>query len=273
VNYQFFRLSLSENAAPPLLERSGIIRRPAREAFLRTVFSKERVFTHWKQDFKYRYFGTSGDVIYGAIGREHEEGTHDADFTPGTVKKWEIANVFLDTSGDKDVQKLVVQCNPKVGQPSAFVFSFIDHLNDTESRDAWWTTVFNMSDQSDLWDAEKKYRGQITRINLRFAVPNMLGSSDAISEELKEIGKEIHGQEVEMDIIRQQGGLSLQSSYIKSAIDYISQGAGQIIVKVRRKIIYNSKNKHFTKTVEDDIDNAFATENDIIRAANELLDK
>jgi hypothetical protein len=60
---------------------------------------------------------------------------------------------------------------------------------------------------------------------------------------------------------------------IRNAIAYVNAGAGQVIVKVKKKIVYNSKKKNLRKDVETDVDISVAEPHQIEDLSKEVFDK
>jgi hypothetical protein len=134
-------------------------------------------------------------------------------------------------------------------------------------------TIFTMPNENDFWQVAAEYRGQISKVQFKFAVPNMLKSGDSLSEELREIGKEVKGQEVNLDISRPNGGLTLVNDLIKNAIAYVNAGAGQAILKVKKKIVYSSRRSNLQKDVETDIDVSVADPKQVEDLSKKVFDK
>jgi len=174
VLYWMMRLFLSERMAGTFFDTPGRPQRSTREGYPRSVFSNNFIFIHRKRTYVYTPFPSLGDhLLGGAIVRQHTILIRKApEAKSEDVPDWESANVFIDTSGDGDGQKVAIQDVAAVGAPLPVFRSATDYINSSNPGSDWYIAVNTITSAIGFWEAVENNRGKITELDLTFAAPN-----------------------------------------------------------------------------------------------------
>ena len=190
MRYWIMRLFLAERPRPPLFDGLGIGGRlPSRQEYLAAVFGADIAFRHRKRNYVYKAFpADDAQYLAGVIGRERALAISlppEQKFAPSSVTDWETANVFLNTSGGVDGQKIAMQDINTIGKPLSVIRSLVDHIN-SEHKDAdWQITVNAITSQEGFWTAVERNKNHISEIDLNFAVPNIWGGTEETTTALR----------------------------------------------------------------------------------------
>lgn len=116
-----------------------IVAASPREQWLRRVFSRERLFTHFNSDFVFKPEPglDSTDLIAGWIARERRmmERTSPAEgLVPAEHQFWQAAFLIIDPAEHPDGQKIAMEASQQVGKPEAVLSSLLKSAETTLTR-------------------------------------------------------------------------------------------------------------------------------------------
>jgi hypothetical protein len=216
-----------------------------REQWLREVFGKEQPFSHRGSDFHYvptHQDSNTGDII-GKVGRKvlrdenkpPSEGLEDI-----THEAWMAAMLVLDPTHHDDGQKLAIQSVNAVGKPIMLVKSLVSTINERSPHGPYLIQAAQIIEEQSFWDFVKENEGKVTSLTLDFIVPNMFGSSDEFSNEIKEFRDNEEANNVKLTI-KNEGGIKPDTKRMKLGVQYATRGGGKIRAKAGKKF-YNSAN-------------------------------
>lgn len=253
MQYQYFRLFLTER------DQRQIFEHPIdRHQYLIEALGVERIdFEGRGAKYSYVHIGTFDDVVISRIGREKTEIKNDGPetgFEETAKDEWHAVNVFIDTSGSPDGQKMVVGLSPQVGAPKAITQYFIERLNEINPGSKWRIIVNPIIDQHDFWDVAKKYKGRLTRLDLRFVSPNIFGGKDATAKALRKLHDENSVQTTEVRLSNNDGALNPDSNTVRESLEYIEKGGGKVRLRAGNKTIYDSKDSPQRKDIPTEED-------------------
>jgi hypothetical protein len=227
---------------------------PEREEYLRDLLSQEQRFEHWNNPFVYVPAEAPFPFILGQIGRpiiREENLPPDQGFALAQREAWRAAVIAIDPRAHSDGQKVSFSRDEVVGDPFAVLRSFIKHLNEVVSSAPYHIEVEPIFNTASFWTFAEQHKGEVTRVKFEFVTPNMFGSSDELSEELRAFRKEERAQKVAVQV-QSSDGLNTDTPKIRESVEYAGKGAGKVIAFTKRGARYNSKDQAETVTVPDD---------------------
>lgn len=219
-----------------------------RQQYIQRAFGSEMRFQYRGEPLVYKPFKSPIDsFICAVIGREHPvtvSGPPEEQFAPKTVPDWEHANIFIDSSGGNEGQKIAMQQVGVVGQPLAVMRALVDYINFSQSNAEWSIAANPITRKEEFWSAVDRYKDHIKELDLEFVTPNIWGGESATEKALKELKKQNNAQEVEVRIKNKDGKLNPDSENIRQSVDYITRGGGSLRVKSDTDgVVYSSENE------------------------------
>jgi hypothetical protein len=247
--FQLFRLSLTPREADLFTPEP-----PPREAYLRTVFGQQQRFQHQGNPFVYVPSPEKpASYIVGQVGRPFvrlENLPPDKGFALAEHEGWRAAVLALDPTSHSDGQKLAFSVDDLLGTPSAVLRSFIKHLNHLDSDAPYHTEAEPIFSPRTFWAFAEEHKGEVTSLRFEFVTPNMFGSADSLSEELREFRHDERAQIVNINL-RSQDGLNTDTPRVRAGVEYAGKGAGKILAFARGGRRYNSQNQVETTAIEE----------------------
>lgn len=134
--------------------------------------------------------------------------------------------------------------------------------------------IENMFESSYFWDLIREHENRITRVEFEFVTPNMANISSSLEDTLKQLSKDTNAAISELELKSDPLSalkISNNNPTIRGLAEYISQGGGNISMKVRgiRKTI---KTSNSSKEIQiDNIHLESSYPEHIIKIMRELL--
>lgn len=254
--YQLFRLSLMARRKPPLLEALQSTRETTRQEHLRAAFGQRVHFAIRAVAYSYVHIEEIDGTIVGRVGRkgvERPAGPPETGFAPEEHSVHFAANLFIDTAGDPDGQRLAFQINPRVGSPRLVTEALIQKINaagvDTA---AWQIDVHPITNANTFWNAVKKHENEITQIQITFSAPNVLGIFDNVTSELDTAKKNENNAAAVSVSLENRDGIKVDTPSIRKAIEHIAKGVGNAVLRKGRKKLFDTNDKQPTISVDGD---------------------
>jgi hypothetical protein len=239
---------------PPLLEAMAETPPVGRQDYLLTVFGRRIDLTYRKKPVVYVPVERIDGALIGRVGRpaiDHPAGPPESGFAPTEVPIHIAVNLFLDTAGDPDGQKLALQANPRVGSPRHIVEAIVQHINDQDADAPWQIDVHPITDSESFWNAVKRHDAEITSLQLTFSATNVLGIFDNVTGEVDAAKKENNAASMTVSLDNGDG-IKVDTPSIRKAINYISQGGGFAIIRKGRKKLFDTTETQRSVSVEGD---------------------
>ena len=179
---------------------------PTREAWLRRTFGVEIVFDHYGNEFHYL---PEPDVptppVAGRIGRPRpvveneppEEGLHEVE-----RESWIAAGIIIDPRTHDDGQKVAIEENRQVGQPSSIFNSLIAKINE-RTGESYVIEANPIVDPETFWEFVRENRGEITSVSFDLFAPNMFGIRGDLDREMRELKEKEHVRKAELTLAYQ----------------------------------------------------------------------
>lgn len=243
--FELFRLSLTERSIQGELFKEPV-EDITRERYLKNIFSKTIQFIHNNTEFHYvpDVPGNSNDnFIFGRVGRSYiieenrppEEGLEESEHMG-----WKASVIVIDPTSHSDGQKISFQFDRSVGTPSSLIKSIIDKVN-LDNYSKYHIDSDPIFSSKTFWDFVDQNKGEVTTVKFDISTPNMFGSSDEFSKEMKRFRDYEKAQKVELSL-KSSDGLQTDTQGIRQAVEYTEKGTGTIKATTRSGKSYNSLN-------------------------------
>lgn len=249
--FHLFRLSLREREQGDLFVDVDM---KTREEWIRALFQTETNFTHYGTLYTYIpvYLKYRTDYLYGKIGREKieiESLPPEDGLKTYTRETWQSSAIVIDPTPHSDGQKVALQFNSDVGDPSALAPRLIKALEERQKLIHYLTSINPITDSQEFWDFVKKNRDSITSIRVELEVPNMFGADDEYDKEMKQYKEKENAQRVAIEI-KNPDGVNAESERVKYTVDKaMNQGRGSITARARGKRKFKSSAKQVISEV------------------------
>jgi len=221
---------------------------PTREEYLRTLFSREQKFSHYGTTFHYVPSNDSvidSAAIMGRIGRSvimDENLPPSANLEDSQHETWKASVIVIDPTDHSDGQKASLEANSQVGTPNSIMKSLAASLNEQNETAAYHIEVAPISEANTFWQFAKENHGKITTLTFTFVAPNMFGTIDNISKEMKRYRDEEKAQRVKVSM-SSDDGIDTSTGNVKNSVEYTTRGGGKISATAKGGKSYSSKQK------------------------------
>lgn len=242
--FELFRLSLIERKQASLFSETVV----TRAGYLRKVFGADWDFQHYGNTFYYRPSASAlhaPDVIIGRLGRQYsttENLPPDQDFEATQHEGWKAAVILIDPTHHADGQKVAMNYDVSVGNPSALIHALAKAVNTKDQLAPYEIIAERIFDSASFWQFADENKGDIVTLAFDFATPNMFGSTEELEAELKDISQQERAHRVTLRL-KSADGIETGTTRVKSAVQYSEKGAGTIRARTRKGRSYNSKKK------------------------------
>lgn len=258
--FELFHLSLLQRDQHDMFPDYG--QGLTREAWLRKAFGESFPFLHYGSEFHYvPYLEDGADpdadpVIVGRVGRHvirDENRPPSEGLEEFQYETWIAAALVLDPAHGDDGQKLALQIVPEVGKPISLVKAIVSALNEEHPHGPYAIQAGHIVDDQSFWNFLEENRGGITSLVFEFNVPNMWGSEDEWSEDMRNFRDEEHARKVKL-AVHNQDGINPETDRMKSVAKYAMRGDGSSIrARAKGSKSYNSVNE-IKRTMLDEIE-------------------
>jgi len=216
----------------------------SREQWLRRVFDEEQLFINRGSEFHYvpampnsktgPLIGRIGRKILREENRPPSEGLDDM-----THEAWMAAVLVLDPNHHDDGQKLALQITRDVGSSLTLTTKLVSAINERYPYGPYSIQVAQITEERSFWTFIEENKGKVTSITLDFIAPNMFGSDDEFSNEMREFRDNEEARKVTLSL-QNESGLEPDTPRIRRAVRYASQGGGKIRARAKSDKRYNS---------------------------------
>lgn len=254
--FEYLRLSLGKPEQGNLLAEIEAInseigtpyKKLTRREFLEKIFAGDRIdFYHRRQTYIFLKEGRTSDAIYGRIGKKKVERINlgpDERYLPTLQENWQTAWVIFDLRGDS--QLIIVQRN--IGSPKPLIRSLFDSIEKSGQFYEYEFFVEYVSEVNEFWAAVSANQGRISRLEFTFIPPNALGLHESIKEIVDKARDQLNADETKFVHTSAEGALHPSGEYVEAALEKTTEGAGSVLMKAGKTIIYSSSKNR--KTVE-----------------------
>lgn len=252
-----FRLSLKQSAQRDVFWRKDEKGNEfTREAWLREAFSKEFTFQHRSQDVFFvpisPPMNREPGLIFGWIARQRPvvERTPPSEGLEATLhQSWQAALLVLDPTHHEDGQKVLLEGRLEVGRPAALIASLASYLSNRSGDEPYSVEGFPIIQERSFARFAEKYPDTIQEITYDVVVPNMFGSPDDFSEELRQLRDQANVAHVHTTL-KSDGAINTTASQLDEIATHVEKGGGKISARTKDGHAYKSDDY----AVSDDVD-------------------
>lgn len=240
--FELFRISLTDRSQQPDLFKNP---RESREDFLRRIFGGKLVFNHYGSIYHY----VVSDINYAGkivakVGKMYatlENSSPEEGFAPAFHEGWKASVIVIDPIHHSDGQKISFLHDRVVGKPSSLLRSLTKHINSLVDN-SYHIEIEPIFSPNSFWEFAERNRGAITSLTFEFVTPNMFGTTDEVSVELKSFRDIEKAQKVVISV-KSEDGIQTNTQKIENSVEYVTQGTGSIKAQAKGGKRYNSKTK------------------------------
>ena len=213
------------------------------------------------------------ELIIFKLGVKREIKRSTRDFEEEELENWPSILVALNNA--PDIQKAAIQFDQKVFSRSSTVANILEEsINPLLARFQLHVRFSPLFEKNYFWDIVDKYAGRIIQTDFEMISPNMSNISQALTFDLKELHRSTNTQETHISLRSDKDSsltLSRDDPFVSKAVDYSSEGGGNIIVKVNnlRKRIQTAEG--VTEITVDQAEIAGDDPKVVVRIVKELL--
>lgn len=241
--FDLFRLSLRKRQQIDILEAIDPL---SREDWIRHLFSQKTSFRHHGTDFVYIPLPPKQTAPYvvGKIGRaisEIENTPPDDGYREIIHDTWKAAVVVVDPEEHDDGQKLAIQVHADVGKPSTLAPRLLQAMEGQQHFNQYLSSVHPITNTEAFWDFVKRNEGKITYIRFELEVPNMFGTDDEYSKEMKDYRDQENAQTVAIEV-KNPDGIDANTDRVRYTADKaMGKGTGNVKARAMGKNKFSSQ--------------------------------
>lgn len=252
--FTFYKISVE------LTENLSLFRedKPKNQVVIDAFTAEEPIiFSHQGAVLAYVQHKTVGDYIIASLGKQSEtelSGPPSTGFESVTQEEWPHVLVVINTGSTQPLgQTVAIMKDGNVFKaPLNALRSLVDHIAATSSLLEGYELIPNsISTKESFWDIIRSKTGRIQRLTFDLAAPNFLGLNDEISESMKGLKNTYNATKATVAIENPEGSLHVprEDPFVQQAVNYATQGAGDIKLKVQSEGTINAKKNIVTASI------------------------
>lgn len=255
--FEFLRLSLSVPVIGPLDNTEETEPIVSRQEYLMEIFGERHDFYHRQSLFSFVPAMTDtlpDGVLAGFIGRQikgHENAGPESFFALIPHKAWKAAFITIDTN--KGEQVISMERRHDVGASHSILDNFFNSKLRDRKAFSWHIDTEYITGTEAFWSAVEKHRGCITELAFTFYPPNGLKGFDKFKEFDRLAKQQTNSEKSDYTLKNSSGGVDPKGEFVEGALEYASEGAGQVVMKSGRKKIYSSRNSKKTDEIPESL--------------------
>lgn len=249
-HFKLFRISLIEQDMKDLFKAEIKDRRE----FINTVFSNSFKFEYRSEELYYvplEEIKLPEGIIIGRIGRLTKMQASEppsAKLIGKELEIWRASLILIDPSCSDDGQKISFQHIREVGNSKSILQSMAEELNIRYRGLGYHIEIQPTIKTETFWSFVNKHKGNVDHLSFTFIAPNMFGSKDEITKEMRRFRDIEKAQKVSVELFS-DNGLNTDTRNIKVSVEYISKAGGKISAKAGSER-YNSADSEESVGVE-----------------------
>lgn len=154
---------------------------------------------------------------------------------------WKAALLMIDPSHHDDGQKIAFQQHPEVGKPGPILDALAKRIS--EPADSFWgpysVSIYPIIQEKSFSNFAQQHRGKIKEITYEASVPNMFGSPDDFSDEMRVLRDEANVSRVKTKLMSDET-LNTEASHLGEVANHVEKGGGEIQAKTLSGETYRS---------------------------------
>ena len=215
------------------------------------------IFEHQGSTLAYVKHKIVGDYIIASLGKQSEaelSGPPSTGFKAVSQEEWPHILVIVCVSPTQPLgQTIAVMKDSEIfSAPIHALRSLVSYMTPhNELLHGYELILSSLSRTESFWEIIKTRDGRIQRLSFDLAVPNFLGLNDEISKSMKTINRKYNATKATIAIENPEGSLHvpLQDEFVQEAVNYASEGAGDIKIKVQEEGVIDAKKNIITASI------------------------
>jgi len=242
--FDLYRLSLLQKKQMHL--EGEEFKNYTRKNWLKKVFSEEHTFKYQNDEIHYvpKFDNDNNDVVIGRIGRNiirEENKPPEEGFDEFEHQGWLAALLIIDPKPHKDGQKVAFQRVNEIGGTLPLMAGLAKSINDEYDYGPYSIEIGLLIEKQSFWDYVEKNKGEITFLSFLLITPNMFGSSDEITRDLREFQEKENAKRIKITLTNDAGEIKPKTKKIKQIVNYAERTGGIIQARSKKSKNYNSK--------------------------------
>lgn len=176
----------------------------------------------------------TGDLFKIKIAPSRPLTRETQDSKKETIENWPHVDAYILNHPDDQI--LLIQDRSSAFSSTDVVVGFITKGTRHQLENVGLSLhIKPMFDENFFWNLAEIHKNKITSVEFQFITPNMANISKTLAQELKDLGKQTNASMEQITLRSQSSTLDLSKSNktLQGLVEYTSQGAGNISVKVQ----------------------------------------
>lgn len=193
-------------------------------------------FQYSRAETTFRRWVVDEDTVLFRIGVDRPIKRTTKDFNEEELDSWPFIHVIFQN--DSSVQKLLIEVNRRVFQNSSTIAKQLieNNINKILAKYNLVLHIEPIFEKDDFWKVVYKYEGQINWVKFSLVTPNMSNISGVLSDDLKVLATSTNATNTKLKLSSDKGSnlaLSEENNILNGLVEYASQGAGNISIKIK----------------------------------------
>lgn len=252
--FTFYKISVELAQQLPLFREEKPKHQVVKDAF---DIEEPIMFSHHGAILGFVRYKTVGDYVIGALGRQTEaqlSGPPSTGFESITQEEWPHVLVIINISATQPLgQTIAVQKDGNVFKaPLNALRSLADEMVAKNHLLEGYELILNsVSTKASFWEIIRTRTGRIQKLTFDLAAPNFLGLDDEISDSMKKLKSHYNATKATIAIENPEGSLLVpkEDQFVQQAVNYATEGAGDIKLKVQDEGTINAKRNIITASI------------------------
>lgn len=211
------------------------IRAHKNEIFANVIGNERFRFAATKSEITSKHLFSHGDLHVFKMGVKRSIKISRKDFSEDDVENY--PNILIAVNNDPKIQKIAIQKSQKAFRDTISVSHIIEQSLDNKlKRENLSFYIEPMFDKQEFWNLVKRHRGKITQLTFDLVSPNMANISKNLKVDLKKMYKDTNTHKTRLQFNSDKANhleINENSDLINSLVDYSSEGAGNIAMRVK----------------------------------------
>lgn len=223
---------------------------------LKRYLDKGNLLASCKQEFTCRVNSKNDDIYIFRVGFKKQLERTKKDFKKEKLEDW--PNVLVVLNNNPNVQKVLIQHNPRLAQDSSTILNKIKQsLNDYLRPFQLYVSIEPLFEEREFWSLVKENWNKITVCDFELFSPNLANISGKITDEMKQLLKKSNSVKSHLKLESEAHSsldLSEENPQLVGLVNYSSEGGGNIRLKIRGYTRYKNTAKNVKQITIDEME-------------------
>lgn len=237
MKFQYYRYFLNSIEQLPGFKDNGGMNK---NEILRNILKENTEFKNGRSEMVYIQQSEFEGFIIGKIGRKSSikrSLPKQNDFEEEIETHYPNCNIiFFTGTNPNHGQRIAFEYDTRVFQsPENQIEAFEKAINPKLFSYGYSLSISPIFDIKEFWNIIESHRGRVEKLTFSYAVPNLFGLEDELSDELKGARRKYGATNAEIVFENKNGQLIVpkEDELIKQSAEYTSRGGGEFKIKVK----------------------------------------